>query len=132
MAQSMVCCGPNLELTSTVSCSGGHDVNDSALRSGHEPKFQPRSRFRSRQRATLALDTPQQRPYSRPARSPLTEVSHTREENFMCWVDSAWIPRNSHALSRRGFLGAGLTAGLAATSVDVGRSLFFPGVAEGA
>ncbi len=50
----------------------------------------------------------------------------------MCWVDTAWLPRDSHQLSRRGFLGAGLTAGLAATTMDFGKSLFLPGVAEGA
>jgi L-ascorbate metabolism protein UlaG (beta-lactamase superfamily) len=50
----------------------------------------------------------------------------------MCWVDLSWLRGESHHLSRRGFLGAGLTAGLAATTMDLGRSLLFPGIAEGA
>ena len=50
----------------------------------------------------------------------------------MCWVDTAWLPRDSRQLSRRGFLGAGLTAGVAAATMDLGRSLLLPGVAEGA
>jgi L-ascorbate metabolism protein UlaG (beta-lactamase superfamily) len=44
----------------------------------------------------------------------------------MCIVDSAQL------LSRRGFFGSALAAGVALGAVDLGKSLFFPGVAEGA
>ena len=50
----------------------------------------------------------------------------------MCFLDSAWRPDQSKGLSRRGFLGAGFTAGLAAATVDWGKSALFPGTAEGA
>jgi L-ascorbate metabolism protein UlaG (beta-lactamase superfamily) len=50
----------------------------------------------------------------------------------MCWTDPAWLQGESQRLSRRGFLGAGLTAGLTAATVDLGKSLLFPGLAEGA
>jgi L-ascorbate metabolism protein UlaG (beta-lactamase superfamily) len=50
----------------------------------------------------------------------------------MCWVDPLWLKGESLHVSRRGFLGAGLSAGLVATTMGMGRSLLFPGVAEGA
>ncbi len=50
----------------------------------------------------------------------------------MCWVDPIWLPNEFRGVSRRGFLGAGLTAGLAAATADWGKSLLFPGTAEGA
>jgi hypothetical protein len=49
----------------------------------------------------------------------------------MCWVDPLWPKGESLHVSRRGFLGAGLSAGLVATTMGMGRSLLFPGVAEG-
>lgn len=47
----------------------------------------------------------------------------------MCFVDAHWL---SGQMSRRGFHGAGMAAGLAAATVDWGRSVLQPGVAEGA
>ena len=48
----------------------------------------------------------------------------------MCFIDSDAFRAGS--VSRRGFLGTGLAAGLATAAAGVGRSLFLPGVAEGA
>ena len=50
----------------------------------------------------------------------------------MCWVDPTSFSSASSELSRRGFLGAGFTATLAAAAMAGSRSLLFPGVAEGA
>jgi L-ascorbate metabolism protein UlaG (beta-lactamase superfamily) len=50
----------------------------------------------------------------------------------MCWVDPLWVHDESPALSRRGFLGTGVAAGLAAATADWGRALLLPGTAEGA
>jgi len=47
----------------------------------------------------------------------------------MCFVDSNWLRGQ---VSRRGFLGTGVAAGLAAATVDWGKSVLQPGVAEGA
>jgi L-ascorbate metabolism protein UlaG (beta-lactamase superfamily) len=44
----------------------------------------------------------------------------------MCIVDSL------HSLSRRGFFGSALAAGVALGAADLGKSLFYPGIAEGA
>jgi L-ascorbate metabolism protein UlaG (beta-lactamase superfamily) len=49
----------------------------------------------------------------------------------MCFVDTTWVQGQLQATSRRGFLGTGLAAGLAAAS-GLGKSLLLPGVAEGA
>ncbi len=50
----------------------------------------------------------------------------------MCFVDPNWFDTQSGGLSRRQFLGTGLGVGLAAATVDWGKSLLLPGLAEGA
>ena len=50
----------------------------------------------------------------------------------MCFGDTSWLNDHSSGLSRRHFLGTGLTAGLATATMDWGKSLLLPGVAEGA
>jgi L-ascorbate metabolism protein UlaG (beta-lactamase superfamily) len=47
----------------------------------------------------------------------------------MCFVDANWL---SGQVSRRGFLGAGVAAGMVAATVAGGKSVLQPGVAEGA
>ena len=48
----------------------------------------------------------------------------------MCFVDTDGF--RADAVSRRGFLGTGLAAGVATAAAGLGRSLLLPGVAEGA
>ncbi len=50
----------------------------------------------------------------------------------MCFIDPQWAASIFSEVSRRRFLGAGLAAGVAATTADWGRSLLLPGLAEGA
>lgn len=50
----------------------------------------------------------------------------------MCWIDPGWLHEQARGLSRRGFLGAGFTAVVAAGAGDLGASRLFPGTAEGA
>jgi hypothetical protein len=50
----------------------------------------------------------------------------------MCFADPGWLSTLSQGISRRGFLGAGMATGLAAATVDWGKSLLLPGIAEGA
>lgn len=49
----------------------------------------------------------------------------------MCFVDAMSVRTHPQGISRRGFLGTGVAAGLTATAVDWSRALL-PGVAEGA
>jgi len=49
----------------------------------------------------------------------------------MCFVDPAYASILAENVSRRCFLGAGLTAGLAASATDWAQSLLLPGLAEG-
>lgn len=50
----------------------------------------------------------------------------------MCFVDPAWTSTFQSSVSRRQFLGTGVAAGLTAAAVDFGKSLWLPGIAEGA
>lgn len=50
----------------------------------------------------------------------------------MCFGDTSWLNAGTPGFSRRRFLGTGLTAGLAAAAMDLGKSMLLPGIAEGA
>jgi L-ascorbate metabolism protein UlaG (beta-lactamase superfamily) len=50
----------------------------------------------------------------------------------MCFVDPEWVAAAFRGLSRRHFLGTGLTAGLTAAATDWGQSFLLPGLADGA